>query len=86
MIYPAALKKEMETKLQKLRIQKGFSQSELAAASNVKKRAIQCYEQELRPIDHARLETLCDLSIALECKIEELLESETLIEKLKMIK
>lgn len=75
-----------ETKLQKLRVKKGLSQGELAAVSNVKKRSIQCYEQETRSIDNARLETLCDLSIALDCKIEDLLESKELITKLRMTK
>ena len=75
-----------ETKLQKLRVAKGYSQSELAEASGVPKRTIQCYEQETRPIDGARLPYLCDLSIALDCKIEDILESEELIEKFKEVK
>ncbi len=75
-----------ETKLQKLRVKKGFSQGSLAAVSGVPIRTIQCYEQQTRPIDGARLDTLCDISLALGCKIEDILESKTLIDKFRMSK
>ena len=75
-----------ETKLQKLRVKKGLSQSSLAAISGVPKRTIQCYEQQTRPIDGARLNSLCDIGLALGCKIEDILESKTLIEKFRLSK
>ena len=74
------------TKLQRLRVAKGLSQSELSAISGIPIRRIQHYEQQVRPIDSARLDTLCDLCLALNCKIEDLLESKQVIEKLRMTK
>lgn len=75
-----------ETKLQKLRVQKGLSQGQLSAVSGVTARAIQCYEQQIRPIEGARLETLCNICLALDCKIEDILENKTLIEKFRLVK
>lgn len=75
-----------ETKLQKMRIRKNYSQKQLAVASGVTMRSVQCYEQRTRDIDGARLETLCDLCIALDCKLEDILESELAIDKLRMTK
>lgn len=79
-VYPSG------SKLRKIRASKGMSQQDLASASGVTKRAIQCYEQSERNIDHARLTNLCDLSLALGVKIEELLEDEELIKKFKKCK
>ena len=73
-----------DTKLQKLRVEKGLSQTALAAKSGVTRRAIESYEQRIRPIDSARLDTLCRLCFALDCKIEDILESKELIEKFKL--
>ena len=75
-----------ETKLQKIRVSKGLSQGQLAAVSGVTARAIQCYEQEIRPIEGARLETLCAIAFALDCKIEDILEDKTLIERYRLVK
>lgn len=75
-----------ETKLQRMRVKRGLTQGELAAASGVTQRAIQCYEQELRPIEGAKLETLCDLSIALGCKIEDIIDSKKLLGKYRKAK
>lgn len=73
------------SKLQELRKAKGFSQSELAEQSGVKKRLIQDYEQLNNNFDHrskidgAGLDKLLPLAIALDCKISDLLEDENLI-------
>lgn len=75
-----------ETKLQKVRMARGLSQRQLAAVSGVSKRAIECYEQRVRDIEGARVEALCDLCIALQCKITNILETEPLIEKFNMTK
>ncbi len=75
-----------QTKLQRLRVKKGLSQSELAAISGIPISRIQHYEQQVRTIDSARLDTLCALCMALNCKIEDLLESKEIIEKLRMTK
>lgn len=74
------------TKLQNLRIERGFSQHTLAVASKVPKRAIQAYEQKDREIDRARLETICSLCATLNCKIEDILEDKELIELYRVVK
>ena len=75
-----------ETNLQKVRVKKGLSQQGLANESGVTKRMIECYEQRYRNIDNAKLEALCSMSVALDCKIEDILESKELIEKYKKVK
>lgn len=75
-----------ETKLQKLRVKKGLSQKQLAAIAGVTPKAIQCYEQKTRPIEGARLNTLCSICFALDCKIEDILEDKSLIEKFRLAK
>lgn len=69
--------------LQTMRKKANLSQSELAAVSGVKLRAIQTYEIEQRNINHAKLETLCKLALALNCTLYDLLTDEQLKVKLK---
>lgn len=69
--------------LQAMRKKANLSQSELAAVSGVKLRAIQTYEIEQRNINHAKLETLCKLALALNCSIYDILTDEQLKVKLK---
>ena len=63
-----------DTKLQKLRVKKGYSQGTLAELSGISRRTIQNYEQGKRPIEGAHLETLCNLAKTLNCKIEDIIE------------
>ena len=72
-------------KLQELRKNKNLSQSQLADLSGVKLRMIQQYEIGARNIDGAKLETLCSLALALDCKVYDLLESKELINKVKAL-
>lgn len=69
------------TNLQKLRNEKGFSQSQLADLSGVNFRMLQYYEQGAKNIDGAKLETLISLAAALDCSISDILESEELRQK-----
>ena len=64
-----------ESKLKRLRLVAGMSQSELAKQSGVPVRTIQQYEQGQKEIDHARGETLLRLARALACSIEDILEN-----------
>lgn len=75
-----------ETKLQKLRVKKGLSQNDLANFSGVPKRVIESYEQRARRIDGCKLETLCKLCLTLECKIEDIIEDNSVIDLLKKVK
>lgn len=61
-------------RLRTRRINCGFSQSELAAASGVALRQIQLFEQRQRSINHASAMTLLKLSKPLHCRMEDLIE------------
>lgn len=82
MVFPSS----HESRLKKLRVGKGFSQQGLADAAGVKKRLIQTYEQGERNINNGQIDSLCDLCIALGCRLEDIVEDEKLAKKLKSIK
>ena len=63
-----------DTNLKKKRIERGFSQSELAELSEVPLRTIQQYEQRQKNINKAQVAYLVKLSKALYCNIEDLIE------------
>lgn len=62
------------TKLQQLRKNSGYSQSELAERSGVNKRMIQQYETGAKDINKAAGTTLLALARVLGCEVEDLLE------------
>ena len=64
-----------ESKLKRIRENRGLSQSELAGQSGVNLRSIQMYEQKVNDIDKAQAQTLYKLARALGCEIEDLLEN-----------
>lgn len=64
--------------LKEIRNRKGISQKELSEATKIKLRTIQSYEQKTKNIDNAKFETLIKLSIALDCRISELINNEEL--------
>lgn len=74
------------SKLRILRVKRGLSQSELAEKSDVPIRTLQKYENNYQSIDTAKLNTMCQLSAALDCKITDILESDKLIEKFNKVK
>lgn len=67
--------------LSEKRKEKNLSQSELSEISGVSIRMIQHYEQSFKDIHGAKLSTLIDLALALECKVSDLLTDEKLKEK-----
>lgn len=73
------------TKLGKLRIKKGMSQAEFSEAAGISVRAVQMYEQRERPIEGASIEKLCDMSNALGCNIDDILEDENVIKKVRSL-
>lgn len=75
-----------ETKLQEIRVKRNMSQKDLSHAAGVSIRTIQKYERRERHIEGAKLETLCDLSKALDCKISDILDNEELIERFNKVK
>lgn len=75
-----------ENKLQKKRVEKGLSQAELSALSGISQRTISSYEQNLRNIKCAKLETLCSFCRALDCKIEDIIDDKELIIRFNKVK
>ncbi len=66
--------RSISTNLKNIRPNRGFSQSELSAASGVGLHSIQLYEQRVNDIDKAQAQTIYKLSLALGCDMEDLLE------------
>lgn len=63
-------------KLKEVRQVKGWSQSKLAENTGLNVRTLQHYEQGSKIFDHARLDTILKCAIALDCKIEDLIDNE----------
>lgn len=59
--------------LQKCRLERGLSQSQLAKASGVSLRAVQSYEQGDRDINKASAETVLKLAECLKCSMPEIM-------------
>ncbi len=72
-------------KLQEIRKQKKLSQGQLADIAGIPRQVLQKYEMGYRDIDGASLDRLCDIALALDCKIYDIIESETVIQKLKKV-
>lgn len=64
----------MISNLKKIRTEKGISQSELAKRSGVNFRMLQHYEQGVKNIDGAKIETLANIARVLNCGISEILD------------
>jgi len=62
-------------KLKEIRQAKGLSQSQLAEKAGLNVRTLQHYEQGSKIFDHARLDTILKCAIALECKIEDIIDN-----------
>lgn len=68
------VKRNTTTKLKKLRLAAGMSQSELAEYAEVPLRTIQQYEQRQKNLNKAQAETVLKLANALFCRPVDLLE------------
>lgn len=64
----------MISNLKKVRTEKGISQSELSKRSGVNFRMLQHYEQGVKNIDGAKIETLANIARVLNCGISEILD------------
>ena len=67
-------------KLKEVRQSKGLSQSKLAEKAGVNVRTLQHYEQGSKIFDNARIDTILKCAIALDCKIEEIIDNNAYIE------
>ena len=72
--------------LKEIREKQGLSQSQLAKKANISLRTLQHYEQQTSNIDNAKLDTLINLAVALNCNIRDILTSPELKEKCNLTK
>ena len=72
----------MATKLKQVRLAKGLTQAQLAEQADVNVRVLQHYEQGSKKFDHARLDKILNVCIALQCKMQDVIEDEHYIELL----
>lgn len=63
-------------KLREMRDKRGISRAQLSDASGVSTRTIEAYEQGLRDIGEASVNTVHKLAKALYCKIEDIVDFE----------
>ena len=73
------------TKLKQKRIEKRISQEDLSKMTNIKLTTLQKYETRRLIIDNANIDTMINLSKALECKIYDIIENENTIRGLKSV-
>lgn len=67
------------TKLQDARLKRGMTQKQLAEQAGINFRMLQNYEQGVKLIDNARLETILKICLALNCKMGEVIEQDSLL-------
>ena len=72
-------------KLQSARLAAGMSQAELSKASGIPVRTLQHYEQGTNDLNGAKLVSILDICIALDCKVSDVLTDEDTIKKLKKL-
>ena len=74
------------SKLKITRQAKGLSQSQLAEKANMNVRTLQHYEQGSKVFDHARIDTILRVCLALNCKFEDIIENQEYIDLIKRYK
>lgn len=62
------------SKLKEMRIKRKLTQKQLAEASNINLRTLQCYEQKFKDINGAKLKTLIKLCKVLDCNLIDIIE------------
>lgn len=75
----------MTKKLKEMRQARGLSQSKLAEKAGVNVRILQHYEQGSKNFDHARIDTIMKICIALNCKLEDVIENPEYVELIKKL-
>lgn len=71
------------TNLKHMREATGLSQSQFAKKADINMRMFQNYEQGLRSIDGAKIETLLKIANAANCRISDIIENAVLQEELR---
>ena len=72
-------------KLKEKRQSAGLSQFQLAEKTGINVRTIQHYEQGSKIFDHARIDTILKCCIALNCKLEDILDNEEYVQLTKQL-
>lgn len=75
----------MTKKLKEMRQSRGLSQSQLADKAGINVRVLQHYEQGSKNFDHAHIDTLMKICIALNCKLEDVIENPEYVELIKKL-
>lgn len=65
--------------MKKLREAKGLTRAELAKLAGINVRTLEAYEYGRKDINNAKLKTLLNLCIALECRLDDILTDTDLI-------
>lgn len=71
------------SKLKTMRQAKGLSQSQLAEKANMNVRTLQHYEQGSKIFDHARIDTILRVCLALNCKFEDIIENQDYLDLIR---
>ena len=72
--------------LERVRVSRGMTQAQLAEKSGISLRTIQGFERLARNINGTDIERLLDFCIALNCRIEDIIEGNDAIKKAKMVR
>lgn len=75
----------MTKALKEMRQAKGLSQSQLAEKTGINVRTLQHYEQGSKNFDHARIDTIVRICVALDCKLEEIIENPEYVDLIKQL-
>ena len=75
----------MNQKLKKLRQAAGLSQSQFAKKAEMSVRTLQHYEQGSKDFDHARIDTILRACLALNWKLEDIIENQEYLKILKKL-
>lgn len=76
----------MTKKLKEMRQAAGLSQSQLAEKTGINVRTLQHYEQGSKVFDHARIDTILKICLALNCKLEDVVENQEYIDLIRRYK
>lgn len=68
------------TKLKTKRLEAGLTQLQLAKQTGINIRVLQHYEQGSKKFDHARIDKILNVCIALNCKLQDIMEDQNFIE------
>ena len=75
----------MTKKLKEMRQSRGLSQSQLAEKTGINIRTLQHYEQGSKNFDHARIDTILRVCIALDCKLDDIIENQEYVDLIKKL-